>query len=130
MTKRRWRDYRTAAGRRPVKEFLEALSDDDVARVTAAMEEVEAEGLRAARHLRNAIYEIRTDGRGGIYRVLFAQQGRRNQVFLALVPFKKKTQKTPTQMIRLAERRLRDWEKRGEESKKRNMSISSLISSN
>jgi hypothetical protein len=25
MGKRRWRDYKTAAGRRPVKEFLEAL---------------------------------------------------------------------------------------------------------
>jgi phage-related protein len=113
MAKRRWRDYKTAAGRRPVKEFLEALSDEDVARVTAAMEEVEVEGLRAARHLRNAIYEIRTDGNGVIYRILFAQQGKRNQVVLALVPFKKKTQKTPPQMIRLAERRLRDREQRG-----------------
>jgi len=119
MTKRRWRDYKTAAGRRPVKEFLEALSDDDVARVTAAMEEVEVEGLTAGRHLRNAIYEIRTEGRGVIYRILFAQQGKRKQVVLALVPFKKKTQKTPPQMIRLAERRLRDWEKRGAESRKR-----------
>lgn len=119
MGKRRWRDYKTAAGRRPVKEFLEALSDEDVTRVTAAMEEVEAEGLRAARHLRNGIYEIRTDGAGVIYRVLFAQQGKRKQVVLALVPFKKKTQKTPPQMIRLAERRLRDWEKRGMELKRR-----------
>jgi phage-related protein len=119
MGKRRWRDYKTAAGRRPVKEFLEALSDEDVARVTAAMKEVEVEGMRAARHLRNAIYEIRTDGHGVIYRVLFAPQGKRKQVVLALVPFKKKkTPKTPPQMIRLAERRLRDWERRGAELKR------------
>ncbi|MGN6256612.1 MAG: hypothetical protein ACTHN3_02535 [Solirubrobacterales bacterium] len=64
MAKRRWRDYKTVAGRRPVKEFLEALSDEEVAAVSAAMKEVESEGLRAARHLRNAIYEIRTRCRG------------------------------------------------------------------
>ena len=118
MAKRRWRDYKTAAGRRPVKQFLDALGDEDMARVTAAMKEVEVEGLRAARHLRNAIYEVRTDGAGVPYRILFAQQGRHHQVLLALVPFAKKTQKTPPQMILLAERRLHDWEMRGAEKKR------------
>lgn len=113
MARRRWRDYRTAAGRRPVKEFLEALNDGDVAAVTTAMKEVKNEGLRAARHLGNEIYEVRAHGNQVTYRLLFAPQGRRNQVLLALVPFKKKTQKTPPGMIRLAEERLRDWEKRG-----------------
>src|SRR5206468_3496922 len=36
----RWRDYRRSAGRRPVKEFIEALSDEDAAEVAAAMAEV------------------------------------------------------------------------------------------
>jgi len=35
--KRRWRDYRTRAGRRPVKEFMAALSDEDAAEVVAAI---------------------------------------------------------------------------------------------
>lgn len=108
MGKRRWRDYRTAAGRQPVKEFLDTLSDED-----AAMKDVEREGLRAARHLRQEIYEVRTDGKGAVYRVLFAPQGKRGQVVLALICFKKKTQKTPPRLIRLAETRLRDWETRG-----------------
>jgi phage-related protein len=113
MGKRRWRDYQTATGRRPVKEFLDALSDEDTAAVTTALKEVKDEGLGAARHLRKEIYEVRANGTRVIYRLLFAPQGRRNQVLLVLVPFEKKTQKTPTRMIRLAEQRLQDWERRG-----------------
>jgi hypothetical protein len=30
-TKRRWRDHRTAAGRRTIKEFIDGLSDVDAA---------------------------------------------------------------------------------------------------
>jgi phage-related protein len=119
MGKRRWRDYRTAAGRRPVNDFLQELNDEDMAAVTTAMKEVEVHGLKAARHLGNAIYEVRAYGSQVIYRLLFAPQGKWNQVLLALVPFKKKTQRTPPQMVRLAERRLRDWESRGRNRNRR-----------
>lgn len=44
----RWRDYRTRAGRRPVKDFIDGLSDEDAAEVVAAMAEVREEGLDAA----------------------------------------------------------------------------------
>jgi phage-related protein len=115
MAARRWRDYATDGGRRPVKEFVEALDDDDVAAVAVALAEVELEGLRAARHLRGRVYEVRANGNRAIYRILFAPQGRWGQVLLALAVFKKKTQKTPPQVIRLAERRLQDWERRGAE---------------
>ncbi len=60
--RRRWRDYRTASGRRPVKEALDGLSDPDLASVAAAMREVREQGLRAARHLDGDIYEVRADG--------------------------------------------------------------------
>jgi len=110
----RWRDYRTASGRRPVKELLDRLDDDDLASVIAAMKEVRRAGLQAARHLDGEIYEVRADGKGVIYRILFAPQGKRKQVFLSLEALKKKTQKTPPEAIRLAKRRLRDWEQRGE----------------
>jgi hypothetical protein len=33
----RWRDYRTASGARPVKEALDALTDDELATVVAGM---------------------------------------------------------------------------------------------
>jgi phage-related protein len=49
-----------------------------------------------------------------IYRILFAEEGSRSQVLLALEGLKKKTQKTPRTTIDLAKRRLADWRRRGE----------------
>ena len=110
--RRRWRDYRTAAGRRPVKDFFDALSDADAAAVVAAMKEVQELGTSAARHLRGDIYEVRADGDRQTFRILFATEGRRDQVLLSLDGFSKKTRKTPPEKIRLAERRLADWRRR------------------
>jgi phage-related protein len=110
--RRRWRDYRTAAGRRPVKEFIGGFSNTDAAAVVAAMQDVRDRGLAAARHLRGEIYEVRADGDRQTFRILFAAEGRRGRVLLALEGFAKKTRKTPPATIRLAERRLADWRRR------------------
>jgi phage-related protein len=99
VVRHRWRDYTTESGRRPVKEFLDGLDDVDLASVVAAMVDVRRNGLRAARHLEGDIYEVRADGRGVIYRVLFAPQGKNKQVLLSLEGFRKKTQKTPAATI-------------------------------
>lgn len=112
MARRRWRDYQTAAGARPVRAFLRSLSDEDYADVRAAMDDIAERGLPAARHLRGDIYEVRSSGDRVAYRVLFAAEGVRGQVLLALEAFKKKTQKTPPATIALAARRLRDWRAR------------------
>ena len=93
--------------------FLDDLSDPDAAAVAAAMTEVAAEGLAAARHLRGDIYEVRADGDRQAYRLLFAVEGRRGQVLLALEAFSKKTQKTPPAKIDQAAQRLTDWRARG-----------------
>jgi phage-related protein len=77
------------------------------------MKDVLVNGLGTARHLRGDIYEVRADADRVIYRILFATEGRYSQVFLALEGFKKKTQKTPPEVIRLAERRLASWRERG-----------------
>jgi len=114
----RWRDYRTVSGRRPVKEFINRLSDEDTVEVAAAMTEVREEGLSAARHLRGEIYEVRAEGRDVAIRVLFAQEGKRGRILLALEGFAKKTQKTPDQVIHLAERRLADWRSRGRRARR------------
>jgi phage-related protein len=110
--KRRWRHYETAGGRRPVLEFIRELPDTDKAEVLAAMAEVRRGGTRAARHLRDDIYEARADGERVIYRVLFATEGNRSQVLLSLVAFNKKAQRTPPEQIKLAQKRLRDWRSR------------------
>lgn len=100
-------------GQRPLREFLDGLTDVDAAAILAGMIEVKREGLRAARHLRGDMYEVRSDGERVSYRLLFAVEGRHGEVLLALEAFVKKTQKTPERMIRLAERRLADWRSRG-----------------
>ncbi len=92
QTRRRWRDYRTASGRRPIKEFLDELSDVDAAAIVAAMKDVRDLGLAAARHLRGEIYEVRADGDRQTFRILLAPEGQRGQVLLALAGFSKKTE--------------------------------------
>jgi len=77
------------------------------------MKDVAQTGLTAARHLRGEIYEVRADGDRQAFRILFATEGRREQVLLSLEGFSKKTQKTPPEKIQLAERRFADWRRRG-----------------
>ena len=105
--------YETASGRRPVRDFLRLLSDEDAAAVAAAMADVRDRGLEEARHLRDDIYEVRADGERAAYRILFAPEGRQHQVLLALEAFSKKSQTTPPRAIALAQRRLADWRRRG-----------------
>jgi phage-related protein len=122
---RRWRHYETAAGKRPVLEFISKVSDSDKAAILAAMKEVRRDGTRAARHLRGDLFEVRADGERVIYRILFAHEGARSQILLSLVAFNKKTQRTPPRQIELAERRLRDWRMRARtDAKSRQMTAS------
>jgi phage-related protein len=81
------------------------------------MKDVRKNGSVAARHLRGPVWEVRAEAPGGSYRILFSEEGRRSQILLALVPLDKKTQKTPDEAIRLAERRLSDWRSRARRSK-------------
>ena len=109
--RRRWRFYRTAAGHEPVADFLNRLDRDDRAAVAAKLRQVVREGVTAARHLRGEIHEVRAEGDRQSFRVLFAQEGR-GRVLLALEALSKKTQRTPPEAIRLAERRLAEWRAR------------------
>lgn len=115
--KRQWRDYRTEAGRRVVKEFIDELDDDAAASVVAAMKEVRERGSAAAKHLRAEIYEVIADSKDKWIRILFATQGRYSQVLLSLHAFEKKTNKTPPRELELAEKRLEDWKQRGKRRK-------------
>lgn len=109
----RWRAYQTAAGRKPVKDFLDALPGDQAASILAAMKDVSREGLAVARQVRGEIYEVRAFTETQSFRVLFALEGKKGRILLALEAFSKKTQKTPDRLIQLAERRLADWRARG-----------------
>lgn len=113
--RRQWRFYRSTAGREPVREFLNQLSDEDAAAVAAAMKEVRdaGRGHVDVNHLRGNIWQIEVDGRNVIYRLLFAEEGRFSQVLLALEIVNKKWQSAKSRHIQLAERRLADWHVRG-----------------
>lgn len=111
--RRRWRYYRTAAGARPVRDYLEAMDSADRDRVRLAMLLVAHDGRAAARHLRGDVYEVRAARAGRAWRLLFAAEGRSGQILLALSAFEKKSQQAPKAEIELAEARLRDWRERG-----------------
>ena len=111
--KRQWRDYHTASGARPIKDFLLALLDEDRAAVLEEMEYVHEHATSVARHVRQGIYEVRATYDTKAYRILFAGEGRFHQVLLALDGFQKKTQQTPKAYLKLAEQRLADWRRRG-----------------
>lgn len=110
--RRQWRGYFTDSGGCPVNDFLAKLTDEEAVNVAAAMKEVRQLGLQAARHLRGEIYEVRAESASRSFRILFATEGRYQQVLLSLSAFVKKTQRTPPKEIALAERRLRDWRTR------------------
>jgi phage-related protein len=123
--RRQWRDYRTAAGGRPVKKYLMDLTSNERAEIVAAMKEVQRDGIRAAKHLRGDVYEVKADTADKFFRVLFATEGRHGQVLLSLEAFTKKTRKTPAAKLELAEKRLKDWRRRGTAAKRRSTQPSS-----
>jgi len=71
------------------------------------------QGFVLARHLRGEIWEVRAFSETKGYRILFAPEGSKGRILLALDAFAKKTQKTPERLLQLAERRLADWRRRG-----------------
>lgn len=83
------------------------------------MKDVAREGLAMARHVRGEIYEMRTFTDTQSFRILFAPEGKKGRVLLALEAFSKKTQKTPDRLLKLAERRLADWRMRGRRTRER-----------
>jgi phage-related protein len=101
--------YTTASGRSPVRQFFGTLSDAELEQVAAAMKTVADLGPTEARHLRGEIDEVRATCDNRAFRVLFANEGRQNQILLALEGFEKKTPKTPGRTIDLAETRLANW---------------------
>lgn len=113
--RRQWRFFRSAAGREPVREFLDQLSDVDAATVATAMKEVRNVGRAHldVNHLRGDIWQIEIDGQSVIFRLLFAEEGRFSQVLLALEIVNKKWQTAKSRHILLAERRLAEWRGRG-----------------
>jgi phage-related protein len=100
------RFFATAGGRRPVREWLLALSKDDRRMVGRDIQKVEFGwpiGMPYCRPLGRGLWEVRSDLPGGrITRVIFCiVQGE----MVLLHGFEKKTQKTPQREIEVALKR-------------------------
>jgi len=113
---RRWRDYRTGSGRSPVKGFIMNLPIDGRIQVAAAMKDVRDRVNSVAHHLRGDIYEVRARTATRQLRILYATEGRSDQILLALHAIVKSTRAVPDHDIALAARRLQDWRSRGQTS--------------
>jgi phage-related protein len=105
------RFYATATGRRPVREWLLALSKDDRRIIGRDMQKVEfgwPMGMPYCRPLDHGLWEVRSDLPGGrIARVIFCIMGRE---MVLLHGFEKKSQRTPPHDIALAFKRKREIE--------------------
>lgn len=101
--------YATASGRRPVREWLLALSKADRRIIGRDVQKVEfgwPVGLPYCRPLGRGLWEVRSDLTGGrIARVIFCIA---DSDMVLLHGFEKKTQKTPPQDIDLARKRKRE----------------------
>jgi phage-related protein len=109
-----WKFYRTASGASPVREFLDSRNLPERAAIDVRMRRVQERGTIAARHLRGDIYEVKIPYGRLEFRILFAAEGRYNQVLLAVEAFPKKTQTTPGARIELAEARLAEHRSRAQ----------------
>lgn len=105
------RFYETGTGRKPVREWLLELSEDDRRIIGKDIQKVEFGwpiGMPFCRPLGHGLWEVRSDlATGRIGRTIFCIiEGE----MVLLNAFVKKTQKTPTQEIDLALKRKKELE--------------------
>lgn len=106
--------YENEGGRMPVKEDLEGLSEPDQAKAAAHLLLLEEHGhtLREphVKHLQDKLRELRFKISAGQYRIFFFFHVGDKVVLLHSL--QKKTQETPKQDMRLALKRMKDWQDR------------------
>jgi len=111
----RWRFWENARGDRVIAHEIDALPAEDALSIHAQMIIVRQDGLRAARHLLEDIYEVEAHGIDHSYRLVFSSEGRKGRILLAVVLLEKSSQKTPKRIIDLARKRRDNWRGRGAE---------------
>jgi phage-related protein len=102
--------YRTPSGNEPVREWLKSLTKTEKFRIGVDIWKIQSEwpvGMPHVRPLGNGLYEVRSHIPEGIARILFIIDGGE---MILLHGFIKKTQKTPPEVLALAEKRRRNYE--------------------
>ncbi len=104
--------YITASGNDPVKKFINSLSTTQKKKISDVFKlilETEVVSIKLLKKLKSTdnIWEIRVSLDGNIFRFLgFREQ---NNLIILTNGFAKKTQETPLQEIKLAEKRKQDY---------------------
>lgn len=102
------RFYRTEGGAEPVRAWLQELSDDDRKLIGEDVKTLEFGwpiGMPTCRPLAGGLYEVRTNLKGRIARVVFCIEG---SAMVLLHGFIKKSQATPKADLDLARARQRE----------------------
>jgi len=111
--------YLNPDGTRPVQDFLETLDKKTNARFNWSIEQLRVLNVQAreplVKHHEGKLWELRRTCDGNIYRLLYFFFTGRKIVFVH--GFQKKTQKTPSGEIEIAQARMEDYIRRkgGEE---------------
>ena len=102
--------FQLPSGRSPVEEFIQSLPKRDMARCLEVVVGLEDYGFACQRvrfkPLRGKLWEVKFQSSGGGYRFLYVLMKQEEMVILHAS--KKKTQKTPIQDIKLAEKRMKE----------------------
>ena len=109
--RRRWRYYRTERGHDPVRTYLESLSTADRNAVRAQMN-LASRRLRPTERVRGDLFAVSARRSGRDHQVLFAFEGAKKQVLLALDAFALTTARTPPVRVKAAQQRLALWRSR------------------
>ena len=107
--------YKTTTGKCPVEEFLDELSDIQVTKITWVLkliQELDRVPTKYFKKLKSTddIWEVRASGGNNTFRILGFNHN--DSLVVLTNSFKKKTQKTPSSEIDLAEKRKKDYLKR------------------
>jgi phage-related protein len=109
--------YRDANGKNPIEEFLDSLPSKDAQKVTWTLQLIEELKVPPNMYFKklvnaNDVWEVRSRMGNNAYRLLCFLY--KNDVVVLTNGFRKKTQRTPANEIKLAENRRADWLRRNE----------------
>lgn len=123
---KKFRRYKTAAGKDVVKEELQGLHPDGSAALMVALklylkgecppgQVIPLKNVYVThKGVRHPIYEIRVRVGNNPFRLLFALLGNASEVVFTVRAFYKNQRKTPPAELTVAKNRLRDWLERGD----------------
>jgi phage-related protein len=107
--------YRSESGKSPVEEFLDDLSSKQAKKVIWVLNMVEEHINVPSKYFKKMIntddlWDVRVNLGSNIFRILCFFDG--SEIIILAHAFQKKTQKTPRQAIKIAEKRMKDYFKR------------------